>query len=295
MERSPIATIGKPLRFFEFLLLESGSSELHKEFKSIAKDKEGYFLPMHPYNGLDDEYTYFIDYEKHDEMHTISYSFSSFLKERLFSEYSKTVYYIDRRIDETSDDREKHLFITQLLSTLNSFIEIADKQSLANSPLYLHTLNDLKSYLEKKFSTRTTSNDFHSGELNNTKDTFGFKKGINSISKLYHELVDIGFFDEDENQYRKFYNALTSFDKQEDNTLKVACSIQEAAYIFRELEPLFYNLSFKEIEQSGLFFNKKGKSITANDLSKALNTFKKQSHKKAHFIEKVENLVNNLS
>ena len=134
-------------------------------------------------------------------------------------------------------------------------------------------------------------------EANLTKNIYGFQKGIKTVPQLYEILVELNFFDEDDDQYDNFYRVLTSFPEKSSVKLKVACNNQKAAYILYTLKKkkvLFKKLTYRRISNSEIFCNKRNKPFNENDLSKALSTFIKNKEKNKDIIVKIDSAFDNL-
>ena len=256
-------TIEDPIGWFEELIVNFSESYLINEFKSFAKNENGYFMPAIPYTGLNDESVYFIDSEENGEMNSTSFYFHDYINLRLQREYRKVIMQIDDNFDKSGRiqiDKVKIIGRIKALSYLATTINFYGQNNLLKD-----TLQNITFYLDSSGNTVSSI-------ALSAKNIFGFNSSTRKINEVYTCLQELGFFDSDVDQHDTFSTVLMS-EVCLDIKLTVSCTNQKAAYILRRLEPLFYNLTFRTIDKTKIFCNKKGVPFTENDLSKALHIF----------------------
>jgi hypothetical protein len=286
-----ISSVVNPLAWFESLIIADGYVLLHKEFKVHAKEQGGYFLPAHPYNGLTDESVYFIDIISYEDMNMIGYTFESYAGDRVSNEYGVAILNFNKRLTEIAGEKEVERFLALTVASIKSYQEVTQKKKKFNGKDYLNkVLNDLMEYVQYQVSNTQVD---QSGDSVNT--IFGFKKGTRTIRLLYECLVSIEFFDESIDQSELFFNILTMPEIDHGHPkIKVSCSVEKAAYIFRRLEPLFNNLSFRSIEQTGAFINRLNQPFKESGLSKALHFFLEKVKLNSELISDIDNMIRKL-
>lgn len=275
------STVDNPIAWFESLIVKGLGSRLHNDFKEYAKQQGGYFMPVHPYNGMNDETVFYIDFEQNQEMHSSVHKFSAYLENKLQEEYRNSIYIIDT----SSLVKDRYQKLSNILSSL---INLSDE-------IDFFGMNDtLKEIVVKLFAFINKETGVSVIEENTVKDIFGFTKGTKSIKLLYEILVELRFFDEDINQYDIFNLVLTTIPNHKEIKLTISCNNQTAAYILRKIEPLFNRLTFRNISTSKIFYNKRGKLITETDLSKALNSFQRKIESSPSFAENIDDFLNKI-
>ncbi|MEI9943292.1 MAG: hypothetical protein WDN26_03655 [Chitinophagaceae bacterium] len=285
------SSIEKPLEWFESLILIEDLTPLQEEFKSYAKAQGGYFMPAHPYTGLNDESIFFTDIEANNEMNMVGHSFGNYWSNRFSNEYGLAILNLDKKIAELQKEVEKQSYLDMHLTLISSFQEIAQKKNIFKQEISLHNvLNNLKEYVQRKVDIQEVD---HQDQLNDTfSNIFGFKKGTRSIRILYNDLVEVGFFDYGIDQLELFMNIFTlQSDTAGNSKLKVACSVEKAAYIFRRLEPLFYNLNYRNIEKQNVFVNNLNRPFKESGLSKGLLKFKEKIRIDPELPSDIDNMI----
>ncbi len=288
-EPFPTSSIDNPLAWFVACVLQDGYDIIHKQFKAYAREVDGYFMPINGESDFEDEYNFYVDKEVPGNMLMMKYTYSHFFEAKVLEQYGIAVYNLDRKSDSLFN-KEKDTFYDTLISIILSLQEVTNKRKKDVAGESVNsTLHNLATYIESK---KTEVNEEVKKE---STDIFGYKRGTRSIPNLYRQLVDIGFFDEEDDQCETFIKVLTRFNSDSKCNLKIGCDNGSAAYVFKRLnEKLFHNLTFSQIEESKIFKNKKGKTIVATDLSKALNTYNKKIKVHPEITEKVDEFISTL-
>lgn len=179
---------------------------------------------------------------------------------------------------------------TNYFTTINQLIDVfkqkmAKGKFLAKRKFLFEALDTLVADIQnlnshQSLSTKNSVTIEDAEEENLIRDIFA-NKNLNppKISRLYDVLClpEVAFFNDEELKQKEiFKQVFTSFNPSSKPQLKVFCTNEKAAYIFRKLEPLFYNFKFSDIEKARIFIDKKGDHFKENNLAKALSKFKKE-------------------
>src|SRR5688572_26921832 len=101
------------ISWFNTLIVETGIEGLKKEFKLLAKQQGGYFMPNHLNYNFNDETVYYADIERDDQMLSSSYSFSTFVDKRIEEETKKSIVCIAEKATDL-DSKKKHEYFRAL-------------------------------------------------------------------------------------------------------------------------------------------------------------------------------------
>ncbi len=287
------STIDHPLAFFESLIIRRLTTQIHADFKDLCVQQGGYFMPVHPYNGLNNEEVFFVDIGKPEDMNVSSYSFHDYVSGRLRLEFNLAITNFDKHYFSL-ESLHQGQFCKSMSATIDSLLTLLDNDNKFYDQRIKDILLELKKHVHHKseevnvpdeFGTEITANNVFEFKLNN-------KRSI--VRDLYNVLENLHFFDENFDQFQTFYQVLTSETIIHNTQLKVFCSNYKAAYIFRKIEPLFHKLSFSTIGEANIFYNKQGKAFKENDLYKALSKFKREYVNNPDLIADIDELINTL-
>jgi parvulin-like peptidyl-prolyl isomerase len=282
----------KCISWFKALIAENGLEGLKKEFKMLAEQQGGYFMPNHLNYDSKDESVFYVDIENDDKMLSNSYSFSQFVDKRIDEEYSKVIVCIS----EFKNSAEQNDIITSLKSQLDSLIYLNSTLNILGKTEKIQTrLENIVNYI-KSGSSSTTQ--ISQSETNLVETFFGFKGKRSEIRPLYNSLEILSFFNPDNNQYETFHQILTTPTSTMvvnlQTSITVSCDNYRAAYILSKIEPLFSRLNFRSIEKSGIIKNRLGNPFTESSLSKAKTIFKQRTQIDDTLKDEIDRVLNPL-
>lgn len=283
------------ISWFNTLIVETSIEGLKKEFKLLAKQQGGYFMPNHLNYNFNDETVYCVDVEKDDQMLSNSYSFSTFVDKRIEEEAKKSIVCIAKKATDL-DSKKKYEYFRALNQQINTLIYINEKSEILDKKERINiALTTISDYIKTEpNSPGQSESDYISMET-----IFGFKGTVTEIRHLYNSLENLEFFNPEENQYDKFNQILitpnhTSTMLVNLQAVTVACDNYKAAYIFSTIEPLFSRLTFRNIDKSRLFKNRLGKPFTESSLSKAKTIFKQRAEVDDTLKDEIDKELNQL-
>lgn len=281
----------KPLAFFEGLILQGKMKDLYLSHCNEVDTFGGTWA--------DNPEVSIIHLVDKGETDGIRNSFHPAIVKMLEAQKQLAFQNIDDRVSTFNSTSDIIQFTDTVFHSLNYLSGHINQAELYQQAVKIREILDqISNYLVNRYHNTTIKRDLNlptdieSNEPVIYDDLFGFKLNVNRIPQLYNTLVDIEFFNEEDEQLDLFKAVLTNrTSKDEGRMLKIACSVEQAAYTFRKLEVLFHKLSFKNIEQSCLFMNKRDKVITATDLSKALTNYNRKINADPEIKIEIDNAI----
>jgi len=239
MQGSPSAS--QPFAFFEYIIL----------YGAIAATYKSHCDEVDTFGGLlgdpdEDFYTHpekkRIQPVESGETNGIRNSFYPVFRGLLHFRKTEVIMLLQKRTSAFNSVNEIMQYIETVTHNINYLItQLTSRLLYQQSDVIKQALEEMLLQIHSRYNFTIPAANNDIPVLNNIgSSSFGFKKGIQTIRKLYNSLEQIGFFSEEDNQQEAFFSTLTGNQK---HPLKIACTNLKAAYILRTLEPLFENLS----------------------------------------------------
>lgn len=271
-----ISTINNPIAFFKYLLFYGGINELLQQFKYDAEVLEANY---------DNTRLCFWYYEVNNEgeYDKVVEWFGDRLRRRLREEVRNSKLLLDNKLMPSIEEQvDKQVVLNVLDSLKNLHLKCINDRTIIYSQPIQNALISLIRHLKESYEHL---NIIHKAYRLLHKESsfrfsfFGAVKENLTFYKFLHEL----FFDndiipenfEDEDDFLEVLKSRVP----EQTGIKVELTVKqfEIAFILRALEPFFKHFSYKTIEDSKTFCNKKGEPLLEHRLSSALSeSVKKQ-------------------
>lgn len=149
------------------------------------------------------------------------------------------------------------------------YVTSAHKLSIPN--LYRKWLSEQKEIYTARFTEKfpviARSKKQKDNSRKTAKATFGFHGDTSKLKTVLAQLSKVDLLNEEKNNTDELFALLTSKDLNgKVSKIFINCETAQFRYIIDKLSPLFSNLTPKTIGKSGLFYSKKGTSLTDQNL-----------------------------
>lgn len=260
------------IQWFKSLIANRDFESLKMEFRESAKKNGGYFMPKAPFYDFNDESVYYVDEEIGEQMKSKSFTYSSFIEERIKKEANEVMLHI-AKTTRTLNENEKADFISTINNELTTLIFLNEKTEILDKREVLNVaLRGIRDFIATHAPDKPedTLREVYIGN-----NLFGFEGKASEVELLYNilETEEIDFFNPNNYQYQSFNEILTSTMIVNLQPITVSCDNYTAAYILRKIEPLFIRLDFSSIAISKVIYKRNNKPFTRGDLDKALSVF----------------------